>query len=258
MKKILIVALSLACIICAGCVQINFDLTITDEGKVIRRWRFMGTTAFSQQIEEIKTKNEKLIPDVKVERVADGDLYGYEFTAEYADIKSFAESPSEIYKPNAGKNKGVTSREGWFFDEYDLDFWVKNPPANIPIGVTINEAMFSEVVYDNVINLPYAAESHNADSVSDGGKVLRWNLSPILIYGGEKYMNVRFKIWHKDKLAMTAAAELLLLIATIFFAVKARAEDLETSGQDLRFKRNVFLGLFLMLGLISAYMIFKP
>ena len=258
MKKFLISAVSLVCIICAGCVQINFNLAVTSEGGVIRKWRFMGTTAFSQQIESIKARNEKEIPNVKVERIMAGDLYGYEFTVEYEDIKSFTESPSELYRANAGKNKGISCRKGWFFDEYDFDFYVKNPPANIPVGAVINETMFSEVIYDNVLNLPYSAERHNADSVTEGGKVLKWNLAPILIYGGEKYMNARFKIWHRDKVALTALAEVLLLMATIFFLIKARVEELESSSRDLRFKRNVFLCLFIGVGIITAYLILTP
>ena len=71
-------------------------------------------------------------------------------------------------------------------------------------------------------------------------------------------MQARFKIWHKDKIALTVAAELLLLAATIFFLVKARAETSETSTKDLRFKRNVFGGLFIALGIISAYLLFAP
>ena len=259
MKKFFIVALSLICIICAGCVQINFDLIITDSGEVVRKWKCIGTVPFLQQIETAKIKNEKLFPDLKVKTIVEGDMRGYEFTLNYPDIESFARASSEFYSVNPEKNKGISRHKGWFFDEYDFDFYIKCPPANsYLISATVDQAMFSKVIYENVITLPYPAVNHDADEVSADGKVLKWNLAPILVYGGERHMNARFKLWHKDKIALTAIAELLLFAATIFFFIKARADDLEGVGKDLRFKRNIFAILFVALGAISAYLIFTP
>lgn len=254
MKKFFIVALSFICLICAGCGQIKFDLTITDTGEVIRKWQFIGTAPFARQIEDVKNKNAKLFPDVKIETVVEGDMHGYEFTLRYPDIESFAKSTSEIYQAHEGKNTGASRHEAWFFDTYDLDFLAENKTPSIPIGMAVNETLFSQVVYEVTINLPYAADETNADKILDGGRVLHWNLAPILVYGGEKFMQARFKIWHKDKLAATAAVELLLLFATIFFAIKAHTEDLE-AAKDFRFKRNVFAGLFVALTTLAAYMI---
>ncbi len=258
MKKIFIAMLILSCIICAGCFQANFDLTITEEGAVYRTWRIMGTAPFSQQIANLKAKNEKLFPNIQVKNLVEGDMLGYEFKLAYPDIESFAQSASEFYGATDGKNKGISRRAGWFFDEYEFDFYSAYPPANIPLGATMNQAMFSEVIYDSVINLPYPAEATNADEVSDGGKLLKWNLVPLVIHGGERSMQVRFKIWHREHAALTAAAELFLLTATIFFLIKARSEELEKAAADLRFKRNVFALLFLAVILISAYMLATP
>ena len=257
MKKFFIVALSLLCIICAGCAQIKFDLTITDTGAVFRKWSFMGTAAFSQQIENIKLENEKLFPNLRTKTIAEGDMHGYEFNLEYPDIESFAAAHSDHYAAG-DKNRGISRHKSWFFDEYDFDFCVKKETPNIPIGTTINQSLFSEVVDESIIRLPYAVEKTNADEVTEGGKVLKWDLAPVTIYGGEKYLQARFKIWHKDKIALTAAAELLLLAATIFFFIKARAEEFETVGKDFRFKRNVFGGLFLAVGIIAAYLLTTP
>jgi len=258
MKNFLIVVTSLLCIICAGCGQIKFDLTITDTGEVIRRWHFIGTAPFSQEIENIKDKNKKLFPGLQVNTIAEGDMHGYEFTIRHPDIKSFAQSTSELYGVKEGKNKGISCRKSWFFDEYDFDFLAENRTPNIPIGTTVNETLFSQVVYDCTINLPYAVDMTNADEVLDGGKVLKWNLAPMLIYGGEKSMQARFKIWHKDKVFLTAAVELMLFAATIFFLIKAHSTDSETLGKDFRFKRNVFAVLFIALTLIAAYLLFTP
>ena len=258
MKKFFIAALSFICVICAGCFQANYDLTITGEGKIFRTWRVMGTAPFSQHIADLKAKTEKLFPNVRVKNLVEGDMLGYEFKLEYPDVESFAHSASEFYGRHGGKNKGISRRAGWFFDEYDFDFYSAYPPANIPLGATMNQAMFSEVIFDSVIRLPYSAETTNADEVSEDGRLLKWNLVPLVIHGGERSMQVRFKIWHKEHIALTAAAELFLLAAAIFFLAKSQAEGMSGAAKNLRFKRNVFGGLFFALIFISAYLIMTP
>lgn len=258
MKKFLIVALSLCCVICAGCFQAKLDLIITDDGEVFRNWRVMGTAPFTQQIEALRVKNEKLFPDLRAKKITEGDLQGYEFSLKYFDMESFARSPSEFYSEHRGKNKGISRHKSWFFDEYDFDFYAAYPPANVPLGATVNQAMFAQIVYVSTIELSYAVDTTNADEILNGGKVLRWNLAPLLIHGGEKFMQARFKIWHKDKIALTTALELIFLAATIFFLIKARAQGSESLAKDFRFKRNVFAGLFVALALIAAYLLSMP
>ena len=150
-------------------------------------------------------------------------------------------------------------RKRWFYDEYAFDFYFESPPANLPPEAEfITQAAFNNVVYDMAIQFPNPVESHNADTVESDGKFLKWNLAPVLIHGGERHMNARFKIWHKDKIALTAAIEILFLATAIFFFIKARAEESESISKDLRFKRNVFAGLFIALAIIAAYQSLAP
>ena len=260
MKKILLAAIILLCMTSTGCFQEKFNLIITDDGAVVRNWRTIGTAPFSQQIETWKTNNEKLLPDLKVNPISEGDMFGYEFTISYPDIESFVRSPSEIFSAHAGKNKGVSRHKSWFFDEYEFDFYSKNDPITFSpeASAYMAQASLNNVIYEVTIQLPYSAESHNADKIEDGGKFLKWNLAPILIRGGEKSMQTRFKIWHKDKVALTAAIEILLLAATIFFFIKACAEESLDLSKDFLFKRNVFAGLFISLVVISAYLLLSP
>ena len=259
MKKFFLAAIIFFGVTCAGCLQSKFDLIVTGDGAVVRNWKIIGTAPFSRQIEDWKIRNEQLIPNLKVKPVSEGNMLGYEFSADYPDVESFARSHSEIYAAHAGKNRGISKRAGWFFDEYDFDFICVVPRENLPPEVDyLTQAAFEGVVYDFKIQLPYRAESCDADEISADGKILQWNLAPLLIKGGERHMNARFKIWHRDKIIFTAAIELLLLAATIFFFVKARAENLETVGKDLCFKRNVFAALSVALAVVAAYMIFAP
>ena len=259
MQKIFIVVLSLVCLTCGGCFQAECDLIITKEGAVVQHSKFIGNPLVIRQIEDWKTNNEKLNPDVKANALVEGNLRGYEFTNNYPDIESFAKSAGDLHKANPGKNKGVSLRKGWFFDTYDFDFYWTNPPLNIPPEAEfMTQTAFNAVEFNLSIQLPYAAENHNADTFDGNGRFLKWNLAPVLLHGGEKFMNARFKIWHWDKVVLTAAVELLLLAATIFFFIKAYIADLETVSKDLRFKRNVFAGLFIALAIISAYLLLMP
>lgn len=259
MKKFLVVASILICMICAGCFQGKFDLIITDEGAVVRNWTVMGTAPFSRKIEEIKANNEKVFPNLRVKPVVEGEMLGYDFSLDYPDIETFAKEAHEKYIVHTGRNKGFSQRKGWFFDAYDFDFYVVYAPLNLPPEVGhLTQAAFDSVVYDVTFQLPYSADKHNADKFDAANKVLTWNLAPVLIHGGERYINARFKIWHKDKIALTTAVEILLLAATIFFFRKAHVEESESLGKDFRFKRNVFAGLFLALAIISAYMLLAP
>lgn len=259
MRKFFILVLSLICVTCAGCFQIKSDIVIKSDGSIIRYSKFIGNAMVIRQIEEWKDEQEKIHPDVKAQLVVEGDLRGYEFKLEYPDIETFAKSANGLYRANVGKNRGVSQRKGWFFDEYDFDFCFEIPPASLPPEAEfMTQAAFNDVEFDVTIQLPYSAEKNNADKIADDGKFLKWNLAPVLIHGGEKFVQTRFKIWHKDKIALTAVVELLLLAATIFFFIKARSEESESLGKDFRLKRNVFAGLTFALAIISAYMILAP
>ena len=259
MKKFLIVMLSLICLTCAGCFQVKSDVIITSEGTVIQHSKFIGNALVIRKIEDWKDRTEKLNPNVKAQVITEGDLRGYAFTFNHPDIETFAKSANDLYRANAGKNRGISQRKGWFFDEYDFDFYFTIPPASIPPEAEfLTQAAFNGVEFDLSIQLPYSSEKNNADKVGSDGKFLKWNLAPVLIHGGEKFMQARFKIWHKEKIALTLAVELMFLAATIFFFYKARTEESESLIKDFQLKRNVFAGLFITLMIISAYIISVP
>ena len=106
--------------------------------------------------------------------------------------------------------------------------------------------------------MPYSADNHNADKSDAANKVLTWNLAPALIGGSEKHMHAQFKLWHRDKVAVTIAVEILFLAAMIFFHVKRNVEESEKISAVMIFRRNVFAGLSVALILISAYMMLAP
>ncbi|MBE8954894.1 MAG: LPXTG cell wall anchor domain-containing protein [Quinella sp. 2Q5] len=259
MKKFLLAATIALCLMSAGCFQAKYDLIITDDGAVVRNWKMLGTAPFSRQIEQMKANNERLFPNLKLKPIAEGDMLGYAFSLEYPDLESFAKSYSELYNAHAGKSTGVSRREGWFFDAYAFDFYCTVTRENLPPEVDhVTQAALTSLVYELTVQLPYAADFHDADEVSADGKVLTWKLAPLLIKGGERNLRAQFKIWHREKIFLTAAIGVLMLAGTIFFGVKARREESVSVADDFRFKRNVFGWLFISLALVAAYVLLTP
>lgn len=257
MKKILLAAIILLCVNCAGCLEGGSNLIITDDGKVFVRNKLIGVPLIAEHIESFRQSFANN-PNAEISPVVEKNMSGYEVRANYPSVEKFAADCSSIYAAHEGKCKGIQQHKGFFFDAYNFDLISAGKKNFSPSEAAAVQSMLSQVSFDLTLELPYAAENHNADKFDAAQKVLTWNLAPVLTGGGEKHMHAQFRIWHKDKIALTAAIELLLLAAMIFFFWKARSADFETVGKDLIFKRNVFAGLSVALALVAAHMIFAP
>lgn len=257
MKKIFLLATVLLCVTCAGCFQGNSTLVVTDDGKFFLRNKFIGVPLLAEQIESLKN-NFAHNPNADISPVAENNMSGYEIRVQYPNVESFAAEKIPLFTAHEGKCAGIRQRTGWFFDAYNFDLISTGEQNFSPSESAAVQSVLSQVTFDLTIELPYAAESHNADKVDASQKILTWNLAASLLSGKDKHMRVEFKLWHRDKIFLTALVELLLIAATIFFTVKARAENFDGLGKDLTFKRNVFAGLAFALALISAYMLLTP
>lgn len=258
MKKIFIAATIFLCTICAGCLDGGSHLIITDDGAVYMRNKFIGVPLIAEHIESFRQSFENK-PDAEISPVVENNMSGYEVRVNYPSIEVFAAEGNPLYATYNGKCKGIQKRGGWFFDTYNFDLISSADKKLSPGEAATVQSMLSQVTFNLVLELPYAADNHNADKFDAANKILTWHLAPVIIGSiADKHMRAQFKIWHKDRIALTAAIELLLLAATIFFFVKARAEESESLVKDLRFKRNVFAGLFVALAIISAYLLLAP
>ena len=257
MKKFLLVATMLLCVTCAGCFQGNSTLVVTDDGKFFLRNRFIGVPLLAEQIESLK-ESFAHNPNADISPVTENNMSGYEIRVQYPDVKSFAAEKIPLFMAHEGKCAGIRQRTGWFFDAYNFDLLSSGEQSFSPSQAAAVQSVLSQVTFDLTIELPYKADSNNADKVDVSQKVLTWNLAPSLLSGKDKHMRVEFKLWHRDRIFLTALVELLLLAATIFFTVKARAEESDSLKSDLTFKRNVLAGLTVALALMSAYMLLTP
>lgn len=258
MKKIFLAVMILFCLTCAGCLQGGSNLIITSDGEVFMRNRLIGVPLIAEHIESFRQSFEHR-SDAEISPVAENNMSGYEVRVHYPSIEAFAAEGNPMYLTQKGKCKGIQRKRGWFFDAYNFDLVSTGEKRLSPSESATVQSMLSQVSFDLVIELPYAADNHNADKSDAANKILTWNMAPVLIGAlTDKYMHAQFKIWHREKIFLTALIELLLLAATIFFSIKARSKKLELAAKDLTFKRNVFAGLFGALAIIAAYMLFAP
>lgn len=257
MKKFLLVTMILLCMMSAGCLEANSQLIITSDGAVHMKNKFIGVPLIANHIESFRELFDGK-PNTEISPVAENNMSGYEVRVTYPNVDSFAAEAFPLFVAYDGKCKGIQKNAGWFFDAYNFDLISSGQRQLSPGEAATIQSVLSQISFDLVIELPYAADNHNADKVDAANKVLTWNMAPVLTGGGEKHMHTQFKIWHVDKIILSIIVGLSLLAAAIFFHVKFRAEQSDSLAKDLRFKRNVFAGLLIALLIISAGMILTP
>ena len=257
MRKFLPVAMILLCVMCTGCLEGGSNLIITSDGAVHMKNKLIGVPLIANHIESFR-ELFKDKPNTEISPVAENNMSGYEVRVKYPSIESFAAEGFPLFSAYDGKCKGIQKNDGWFFDAYNFDLISSGQQKLSPSESATLQSALSQISFDLVIELPYSADNHNADKVDAANKVLTWNLAPVITGGGEKHMHTQFKIWHKDKIALSVIVGLLLLSATIFFHVKGRAEQSDSLSKDMHFKRNVFGGLLVALLIISTVIILTP
>ncbi len=209
---------SVICLACAGCFQAESNLKITDSGEVTMRNKFLGAPYIAGIIEQTKNNLLKNNPAAKIQPVSEGGFSGYEVEIFYPDIEKFAANEIEMYQARPGKCTGVQISSGWFYDSCSFDLLFGGNTIDAPSRevALLTESIISQFKFDFAVELPYAADSTNADLMSNDGKILTWNLAPALINGQDKSIKLNFKIYHKVRIAATFFLALILIGGVIF------------------------------------------
>ena len=258
MRKIFLAAMILFGVMCSGCFEGSSNLIITDDGEVYMRNKLIGVPTIAASIESVR-QNFEQEPNADISPVAENNMSGYEERVHYPSIEAFAAGNNPLFMRHEGKCEGIRQHKSWFFDAYDFDLILTSNREFSTFEAAAFQSMLSQVSFDLVIELPCVADNHNADKVDVTGKILTWHLAPVIIGSVvDKHMRAQFKLWHRDKFALTILVGLMLMTGGIFFHVKARSEESESVGKDLRFKRNVFAGMFVALVVISIYLLNAP
>ena len=258
-KRFLLILLAIVTLACTGCFGGSTELSIDESGEVHSKFTVVGMDFMREEIERQKQKLLKGHPNATVTPAKDGNMSGFTVAVDYENMDRFAGDGWEFYASRPGLCKGIQKKSRWFFDAYSFDLFVEGnenikPDKDV---AAMAEAFLSQIRFDFTLNIPYEAESQNADTVFNGNKTLSWNISSALTKGESKRINATFKIWNKLHIGLTIAATVMLLAVAILFAVQASAAE----GEDKRTKMGLAMGagaVFLFLALASAYILLSP
>ena len=245
----------------AGCFQADSDLAVDADGKVTLNTEIMGVPILREHIEGWKNDMERSNRATEIVPVASGNMSGYKVTMQYQSIEQFAAQNIDIYGSKPGKAKGIQQRKGWFYDAYNFDFISEAPEDSAEyLDNTFVQSMMPQIKFDMTINLPYAAEKNNAHHVANDNKTLNWNLASSITSGKNVSVQVQFRIWHKEKIAITIAVIIILLGAMIYFLRKSQNKTENDEGEAAKnlFYMKICAGLLAAIISASTFMLLEP
>ena len=216
--------MAVICLSCAGCFQVDSNLKVDDNGAVTLKNKFIGVPYIAGIIEETKNDFLKNNPNAKVKPVSEGGYSGYEFEIFFPTMEEFAANNIEMYQARPGKCKGIQISNGWFYNSYSFDllFEGRKDIDTSDLGTAVAQSLLAQVKFDFVVELPNAAESSNADYMSNDGKILRWNIAPALINGQNKTVQVNFRIYNNVRIAATFFLALIIVAGIIYNLSQAK------------------------------------
>ena len=228
----LLLALSfvLLAVFTAGCFKGEANLTIRADGSAALKTRLLGTDFLKEAIVEATNEMKKKDSSAVVKEISEGDKTGFEITSEYPDMKTLAEKGGDLFTRRDGEAAGVQQKKTWFCDAYALDLYAgpsekgDGADSDDPAAQAMMKGFLDQIHYEFCLTLPGAPTKHNADSADEGGKTLRWDLSPTLVSGGEKHIQAEFRLWNKAHIALTAAVAIgFLALAVLFFILRQKS-----------------------------------
>ena len=223
-----ICVLVLACLMCAGCFQAEVNITVNDDGTITTKNKILANVLMAGAVERAKDDMIRNSTNAKVQSVTEGDLTGYIVEITYEDLDKFKMSNSNFYQGTPGKSKGIQKFGGWFYDEYSIDLVFENDNLrnngtyDDMASMAMAQAMLSQVKFDFTINLPYAAEDNNADSVTNDGHTLTWNIAQSLTSGHDKHIQANFKVYNVGEIAVTILVVLILIGGVAFNVMQSK------------------------------------
>lgn len=235
----LLLALSfvLLAVFTAGCFKGEANLTIRADGSSALKTTLLGADILTDSIVEAANTLLKKDPAATVKEISEGDKKGFEVTSEFPDMKALAEKGGDLFTRRDGEAAGIRQKTTWFYDAYAFDLYAgpgekenRGEGASDPEMEAMMKGFLDQIRYEFSLTLPGAPTKHNADSADEGGKTLRWDLSPTLVSGGEKHIQAEFRLWNKAHIALTAALGILFFSLTVVFFILRQTSEPEKRG----------------------------
>lgn len=294
MKLMGVGSLLLFMLVSAGCGEIRSDYTVNKDGSISivnevgvassAKNMFPGV---KQALDEEAENGRKLGYDVN--RTDTGLTQKKRFTTINDAVKS------GINLLNGDENHGgVRVKRGYLYDTYSFDLYMKGqtyeaPKSNIKFAVEpefnrrdpywglkarevnkVNNQLNSMV--DNsvavivesmkaefTLNLPYSADSNNADKVSNNDMTLTWDVKKAIVDGKDLEIKTQFRIYHTYNI-IVAVAGLVVVIAVGITIIVLSYKKRERVNQ---WKIGIAVGALMIIGgiaggLYTRYLIDNP
>lgn len=285
-KKVLCGGLLASMLLIGGCGEMHDDYSFNPDGTITSHSVVKVSDSILQTypdaLDAVKQMEKKDKDDGSEIRELSN---GYSATKVYQGIKELVNTQGEVWNPDEDYD-GVRCRQGWLYDYYTLDLYLKKQAApdlhmnyqpDIPSYFSMNNKTNSGMAYyekskkarqdandinqmannaiqtgldaakaDVSFHLPYAADQSNADSKVDGGKTLSWDIKPLALGKSDLNMQAAFRIYHEKRIIFMAVVSVILLIGAIVFLTMGVMRR-----EDIQ-KRNKLMGLSAVLFLIIA------
>ncbi|MDO5296313.1 MAG: hypothetical protein Q4F00_06730 [bacterium] len=200
----------------AGFMRLDSQVSIGEDGAVSLESKMMVLKKFKKNLDALQAKLKKQNTNIVFEPVREGEYRGYVMRTGAATYFSSIDGFIASYNGTAHSSKS----EGLFSETYTI--YVIFPH---------NEQLRKEMLKDPLvrkyppqyklrIDLPCAADSHNADKSMNDGKSLSWDLSPAML-GKMREVKVVFTLWNKQLITIIACigVALVLVLFSLLIAV---------------------------------------
>lgn len=283
-RSALIGSLLVGVLVSAGCGEGHFGITINSDGSVDARDQ-MVINQSSQQIMNMIGQN---LNDFSEREKKSGfnvveNQGGFTATKHFNSLEDLVREGADVYNPDENHG-GVRIKHGFLYDSYSFDLYKKGETLKLPtsniqpsysslygspyqrdmeqINQMMNSAMQSAVEsakLDYILNLPYKPISSNADSVSNDGKQLTWDLKKAFINGKDLSIKTDFRVYHERNIIIVSIGAGIILLLGIGLVIAG------VIIKDKRDLKRAFLisGIVCIVGSCIAggyigYKIYKP
>lgn len=290
----LTVALALGIMAFSGCGEGHVGLTINPDGSIDAEQ--VGTTnRSSQELMKITGQNINQFSDQAKKNGFDVKYKqdGYTATRHYDSIEDLVQSGAELFNPDE-THEGVRVKHGVLYDTYSFDLFIKGEKANLSQydyqpsysdfyylpynrrmaqyqaakkeAETYNQMMnlmiknaLDSLKLDFSLNLPYKALSNNADSVTNDGKTLTWDMKKAFFDGKDLEIKSDFRIYHEENIMIVSVIIGILLLSGIGITIASfMIKDKKSLKRTFLIGGACTIGISLIVGGYVGYRLYTP
>lgn len=212
------VGLLAICIVISGCVNINLMYTVDKDGTITQ----------DVTTESAYPSMKNMLREAEKEQKSNGaevtdTANGFKSTEKYASMANFIQTGKSLANLNSGGD-GIRQRSSFLYDYYTMDIVVQGDgnitkPSGSEAVDSMTQALVDSTKVDFSLQLPHKPDSDNADSVSNNGTLLTWDLRNALFYGRKAKIQTAFKIYHENNLIMLVLAGGFLFVLGVGFII---------------------------------------